>query len=94
VPGTFEVYCEQRWKLSRSRAYDLMAASGTVEALSPFGDTPAPANERQARALAGLDPDQAGDNLLSVVQGLEMGFVNRHYRHLGDLCGVITTSRF
>lgn len=48
---TFEAYCEQRWGLSRKRAYDLIGAAEVVGALSPIGDTPMPANEGQARAL-------------------------------------------
>lgn len=58
---TFEAYCEMDWQLSRKRAYDLMGAAITVEALSPMGDTPAPTSERQARELSGLAPETAAE---------------------------------
>jgi phage N-6-adenine-methyltransferase len=51
---SFEDYCEQRWSMSRKRAYDLMAGSAVVEAMSPMGDIKNPQNERQARELAPL----------------------------------------
>ncbi len=50
--ATFEAYCEQRWSLSRGRAYQLINAaemSTTVDITS----------ERQARELSGLDGDTA-----------------------------------
>jgi hypothetical protein len=59
--GTFEAYCEQQWSLSRSRAYRIIEAAGITEALSPIGDTPAPANEGQARELSGLPADAAAE---------------------------------
>jgi hypothetical protein len=50
--GTFEDYCCERWNLSRPSVYRMIKAAETVEALSPMGDIPAIANERQARAIA------------------------------------------
>jgi len=60
--ATFENYCQERWKFSRPRAYQLIDAAR----VSPMVDTrglPAPANERQARELAPLldDPDELRD---------------------------------
>jgi hypothetical protein len=55
--ATFEDYCLTRWEISRQRAYHLMSAA---EAVTAIGDTaPIPANEGQARELAGLEPDVA-----------------------------------
>lgn len=51
--ATFEDYCEARWKLSRGRAYQLIAASEVVQCL-PMVDIP---NERVAREL-GRVPEQ------------------------------------
>jgi hypothetical protein len=48
---TFEIYCNKRWGFSRAYAYRVLAASETVRLLSPMGDTPAPATERQVRSL-------------------------------------------
>ena len=49
---TFEDYCQQRWNMTRRRANQLVEAAqlGTMVPI---------ANERQARALAGLDADEA-----------------------------------
>lgn len=60
---TFESYCQERWGLSRKRAYDLTGAAEVVGALSPMGDTPKPVNERQARELAPLkdEPEKMAD---------------------------------
>jgi hypothetical protein len=55
--ATFEAYCDERWNLSRPRAYELIAASGVVSAMADTG-LPAPANERQARELSGLPVGQ------------------------------------
>ncbi len=55
---TFEDYCRDRWGLRRKRAYDLIGAAKVVAELSPMGDNPAPANERQARELARVEPAQ------------------------------------
>lgn len=47
---TFEAYCQQRWNISRPRAYELMQAAQVV---SGMPDTlPAPTSARQASELA------------------------------------------
>lgn len=52
--ATFEAYCLQpRWRLSRSRAYQLIAFAGVVAAVSTV-DRPGPATEAVARELAPL----------------------------------------
>lgn len=56
--GTFEDYCEQRWSMSRPRAYQLMEATSVTQILSTTVDTPLP-NERQARELLPLKNDEA-----------------------------------
>ena len=56
---TFAEYCDARWHLSKTRAYELMGAHIITEALSAMADTPAPENERQARELAGLPVEVA-----------------------------------
>ena len=58
---SFEAYCDQRWNLSRPRAYQLIDAAATVGALSTNVDTPLPKNEGQARELRGLDPEPAAE---------------------------------
>ena len=56
--GTFEVYCHERWGLSRSRVYRLIDASGVTQ-MSPIGDKPT--SEGQARELVGLEPKEVGE---------------------------------
>lgn len=61
--ATFEDYCERRWSLRRSRAYQLIDAAAVV--VSTMVDTvpelPAPANERQARELARVEPERRAE---------------------------------
>jgi hypothetical protein len=54
--GTFEAFCQERWDMSRQRGYQLIDASKVAEVLSTMVDIP---NERQARELAPLLPDEA-----------------------------------
>lgn len=54
---TFEAYCQQRWGMERAHAYRMVDSAAVYENLSPMGDI-LPANERQARPLARLEPDQ------------------------------------
>ena len=58
---SFEAYCRDRWNMSRSVAYDTIAAADAVKALSAIADTPTPANEGQARQLRGLEPELAAE---------------------------------
>jgi hypothetical protein len=52
---TFENYCESRWRMDRTHAYRLIAASKVLKNLSPVGDnSPLPSSERQIRPLAKL----------------------------------------
>jgi hypothetical protein len=50
---TFEDYCDQRWAMSRPRAYELMQSATVVSAIADTGIEP-PRNEAQARPLAQL----------------------------------------
>lgn len=61
---TFEEYCQKKWNVGHSRAYQLIEAAGIRENLSTTVDESSttvdvlPANEHQARALSGLQPEQ------------------------------------
>jgi SAM-dependent methyltransferase len=62
--STFESYCQQRWQLSRSTAYQLMDAASTASVLSANADKITPVNEAQVRPLAPLarnDPQAAAE---------------------------------
>jgi hypothetical protein len=58
---TFEDYCDQRWSISRPRAYQLMEAASVVSTVvDKAPDLPAPSNERQVRELAKVpEPERA-----------------------------------
>lgn len=54
---TFDAYCDERWKMSRARAYQLIGASEVAADLSTIvdiGETP----ESHLRPLAKLPPEQ------------------------------------
>lgn len=55
--GTFEEYCQQRWQLKQSRAYQLMDAAKALENLASSTIVELPSNESQARPLARLAAD-------------------------------------
>lgn len=55
--ATFEDYARERWEIGRARAYQLMGAAQAALAVSTIVDIAPPANEAQARPLAGLAPD-------------------------------------
>lgn len=57
--STFEDYCQERWGISRPRAYQLIESATTVQEMSTIVDTPLPQNEGQARELKGLEPEVA-----------------------------------
>lgn len=54
--GTFEEYCQQRWQLKQSRAYQLMDAAKALENLASSTIVELPSNESQARPLTRLEP--------------------------------------
>lgn len=57
--GTFEEYCRERWGLSETYAYDIIASAGTASAIAETGQEP-PAKESQARELSRTpEPDRA-----------------------------------
>jgi len=65
--GTFEDYCRERWNMERANAYRLIESSKVILNLSPTGDI-LPANERQARPLAQLEPDQQREAWQRVIE--------------------------
>ena len=53
--ATFEDYCRGAWGMAKTHANRLIAASETISHLAPMGVIPQ--SERQARPLAGLEPE-------------------------------------
>lgn len=58
--GTFEAYCEERWNLSRPRAYELISAADVVSGM-PDNEVPPPSNPRQANELARVPESKRTD---------------------------------
>lgn len=57
--ATFEEYCEKRWGLKKSHAYEIMEASKVVTNLKSSAIAELPTNEAQARPLTALkEPEQ------------------------------------
>lgn len=64
---TFESYCREKWKMSRTHAYRLIASSEVVKNLSPIGDI-LPPSEGQARELTDLEADRQRDVWIRAIQ--------------------------
>ncbi len=71
--ATFEAYVKDRFGISRPRAYGLISSAETATALSSMEDIPVPTNERQARALAGLDLSTAADVMVAAAENNPVG---------------------
>jgi hypothetical protein len=52
--ASFEAYCNARWQIERAQGNRLVDYGRVAKAVSPTGDIPIPASERQARELAPL----------------------------------------
>ena len=55
--ATFEEWCQKRFNIGRRRAYELLAATDTIDVLVRHGACNLPANERQVRPLTSLPED-------------------------------------
>lgn len=53
---TFEEYCDVKWEIGKAYAFRLIGAAEVISNLSPRGDI-LPKNEKEARSLAGLEPE-------------------------------------
>lgn len=56
---TFEAYCRERWGWSKTHVNRQIQAAEIADHLTPTGVKPG--NERQARPLAGLEPEQRAE---------------------------------
>jgi hypothetical protein len=83
---TFEVYCRERWSMSRPKAYRLMDAAQIADNLSPMGDNPSPVNERQLRPLASLSPEDQRTVWEQAVEENETVVDANHARTRVDRC--------
>lgn len=68
---TFEAYCRDKWEMSRPRVYQLISAAQATLRLSTAVDVK-PSNERQARPLTALPPEQqpqAWERAVEIAEG-------------------------
>lgn len=70
--ATFDAYCRDRWKIAKSRAYQLIAAATTVDAMSTVVDE-LPTNERQVRPLAKLPEAERAEAWQAAVEAEPSG---------------------
>lgn len=64
---TFEVYCSERWEMSKPQATRLICSARVIENLVPIG-TVLPATESQARPLTTIPMEQVGDVWQEVIE--------------------------
>lgn len=69
---TFDAYCRDRWKIAKSRAYQLIAAATTVDAMSTVVDE-LPTNERQVRPLTALPEAERAEAWQAAVEAEPSG---------------------
>jgi hypothetical protein len=68
---TFEEYCDRRWDLKQSRAYQMIESAKIVDGVADESSTNGgtlPSNERQTRALAEVEPDRRKEVWKETVQ--------------------------
>ena len=66
--STFEIYCRDRWQMSRPRAYQLIEGSKIKEILSTIVDK---IPEGQARELAKVEPEKQAEVYQTVIDKTE-----------------------
>ena len=99
--GTFEQYCKERWGFERRRAYQLINGYKVTENVNHGTQI----NERQARALSSVPPDQQqkvyDDAVATAPDALPSRFFKTHAggnflgcRHTTDMTWTISKHRF
>jgi hypothetical protein len=78
--ATFEDYCEGRWQMSKSRAYQVMEASGVAERVQNSGRTLPPiSTASHAEALAELPDDEQAEAYEEAVETAPDGKVTAEH---------------
>lgn len=86
--STFEDYCRERWGFARRTAYQYIEAAEVIDNVR-HGAQEIPANERQARELAGLDAERQREVWQQAVETAPNGKVTAaHIAQVRD--GVMT----
>jgi len=81
--ATFEEYCKDRWDWSQNYAERLMLTTKVIESVKSLPMGRVPENERQARPLSKLDPDQQKEAWQQAVETAPGGKVTA--RHVGEI---------
>lgn len=83
---TFEDYLREKWEISRTHAYDMIAAFGIVENVRHAGHSEVlPENPRQALALRGVAPEEQGEVMAKAVSTApEGGVTAAHIQKVAD----------
>jgi len=80
---TFEAYCRERWKFSKTHANRFIESTKVIKNLTPIGVIPE--NEAQARPLAKLPPEQQQEAWDKVVETAPDGKVTaKHVEEVVD----------
>lgn len=80
---SFDAYLRERWDLSRSRGYELIAGALVVANVSAIADGRQPLNEAQVRPLTVLEPDQQRQAWARALQTAPNGRVTA--RHVAQI---------
>lgn len=90
----FDSYCRGTWGYGKGQGYHMAKAGDVVAGLLEAGATVLPTNERQARELAGLSPEEAKMLLAVVKQSSPTGRVTAaHLRQVGETLKEIVTTQ-
>lgn len=87
---SFEEYCRQRWGLQERRVYQLMDAAAIVEDLKSCTVVQLPQNERQARALAQVEPELRPGVLEAAVATAPNGRLTT--AHIIETAGIVSVA--
>ena len=84
--GTFETYCRERWGMAYGYARYLIDAASVTDNLHHGEGCLLPANERQARPLAQLEPEQQREAWQRAVETAPDGRITAaHVQRVADL---------
>jgi len=74
--GSFELYCREKWKMSKRHANRLIASAKVIENVGPIGPTP---EESQVRPLTSLSPDHQASVWKIAVESAPNGNVTANH---------------
>lgn len=91
---SFKDYCEQVWGYGKGRGYQMAKAGDVVAGLLEAGADVLPTNEKQARELVGMTPEEAKMVLAVVKQSSPTGKITAaHLKQVGETIKEIVTTK-